>query len=315
MTSVMRETMDSQPALLRDLLADPGPVETAAGRLRGRRVLLSGTGTSWHAANHGAWLLRAAGVDAWPVAAMDMALHGPVAGDGDGLILLSHRGTKRQTTDALERARAAGATTVTIGGQGSPGIDVETSPPERSPAFTSSHIGALLRLAQIATALGAELGDLAAVPDAVEAALRDDLDVPSPPRLLEFMGAGPNQWTAAEASLKVRETAYVAAEGLGVEQLMHGPSVALGEEDALVAFDGGGPGEGRLREVCDLVEAWGVPVHRLRRDALGEQLSIFPLTTLAQRIALETAERLGTNPDSFGKDRPRRDEAWSRIQL
>ena len=62
MTSVMRETMDSQPALLRDLLADPGPVETAAGRLRGRRVLLSGTGTSWHAANHGAWLLRAAGV-------------------------------------------------------------------------------------------------------------------------------------------------------------------------------------------------------------------------------------------------------------
>jgi hypothetical protein len=56
-------------------------------------------------------------------------------------------------------------------------------------------------------------------------------------------------------------------------------------------------------------------VHRLRRDALGEQLSIFPLTTLAQRIAEETAQRLGTNPDSFGKDRPRRDEAWSRIQL
>ena len=35
-----------------------------------------------------------------------------------------------------------------------------------------------------------------------------------PQRLLEFVGAGPNQWTAAEGALKVRETAYVAAEGL-----------------------------------------------------------------------------------------------------
>jgi len=78
--SHMRDTMASQPALLRELLADAAPVEAAADRLRGRRVWLSGTGTSWHAANHGAWLLRAAGVDAWPVAAMDMALHGPVAG-------------------------------------------------------------------------------------------------------------------------------------------------------------------------------------------------------------------------------------------
>ena len=246
---------------------------------------------------------------------MDMALHGPVAGDGDGLILLSHRGAKRQTTDALERARSGRRDDGHDRRPGHAGHRRRDVAARALACLTSSHIGALLRLAQIATALGAELGDLAAVPDAVETALRDDLDVPSPPRLLEFMGAGPNQWTAAEASLKVRETAYVAAEGLGVEQLMHGPSVALGEEDALVAFDGGGPGEGRLRDVCDLVEAWGVPVHRLRRDALGEQLSIFPLTTLAQRIALETAERLGTNPDSFGKDRPRRDEAWSRIQL
>jgi hypothetical protein len=42
------------------------------------------------------------------------------------------------------------------------------------------------------------------VPDAVEAALRDDLDVPPPARLLEFMGAGPNPWTAAEAEAAVR---------------------------------------------------------------------------------------------------------------
>ncbi len=315
MTSVMRQTMDTQPELLRQLLADPGPAEAAAERLRGRRVLLSGTGTSWHAANHGAWLLREAGLEAWPVPAIDMARHGPVAGEGDALILLSHRGTKRQTLDALERARGAGATTVTIGGRGSPGIDVETSEPERSPAFTSSHLGALMRLAQLATFCGARLGALDELPDAVNADLRGPLEWELPRRLLEFVGAGPNQWTAAEASLKIRETAYVAAEGLGVEQLMHGPSVALGDDDALVVFDGGGPAEGRLHEVADLIEAWGVPVYRLRRDRLGEQLSVFALTALAQRIALEAAERLGTDPDSFGKDRPGRADAWARIQL
>ena len=78
MTSVMRETMDSQPALLRDLLADPGPVETAAERLRGRRVLLVGHRHELARRQPRRVAAAAAGVDAWPVQAMDMALHGPV---------------------------------------------------------------------------------------------------------------------------------------------------------------------------------------------------------------------------------------------
>src|SRR5262249_51212338 len=74
--SAMRETMWRQPADLRGLLADVGPVEAAAERLRGRRIFAVGTGTSWHAANHAAWLLREAGVDVRPFQAMDAALYG-----------------------------------------------------------------------------------------------------------------------------------------------------------------------------------------------------------------------------------------------
>src|SRR6266513_1639429 len=37
--SAMRETMETQPALLRELLTDAGPCEAAAERIRGRRVL------------------------------------------------------------------------------------------------------------------------------------------------------------------------------------------------------------------------------------------------------------------------------------
>ncbi|MDX6572544.1 MAG: hypothetical protein QOC86_1700, partial [Gaiellales bacterium] len=161
--SAMRETMWRQPDDLRRVLADSGPAERAAERIQGRRVLLAGTGTSWHAANHGAFLLRHAGIEAWAVQADESVLHGPEAAAVDALILLSHLGTMTYTSVALARARTAGAETVQISSIGAPGADVETCAPETSSAFTSSHLCAILRLAQIARALGAELGDLAEV--------------------------------------------------------------------------------------------------------------------------------------------------------
>src|SRR5438309_709942 len=83
-----------------------------------------------------------------------------------------------------------------------------------------------------AAELGADLGPLDSVPGLVEAVVAGPpVGVPPPARLLEFIGAGPNQWTAAEAALKVRETAYVAAAGWSVEQYLHGPYVASGPSD------------------------------------------------------------------------------------
>jgi glutamine---fructose-6-phosphate transaminase (isomerizing) len=313
---VMRETMWRQPEDLRRVLRDAGPAERAAERIAGRRVLLSGTGTSWHAANHGAALLRLAGVEAWAVQADESVLHGPAAGAGDALVLLSHRGTKHYTGEALVRARAAGAVTVQVSSIGAPGADIETCEPERSSAFTSSHLCAIARLCQIARALGAELGALDDVPEAVASELADaTLDVPPPARLLQFTGSGSVAWVAAEGALKIRETAYVATAGYSMEYLLHGPSVALGTDDALVALDGGGPGSERLALVADVCAGHGSRVHRFRRDALGEALSVFALTTIVQRIALDGAERLGTNPDLFGKDLPGRAELWASVGL
>jgi glutamine---fructose-6-phosphate transaminase (isomerizing) len=314
--SFMSETMRSQPEQLRGMLADTTGVEAAAERLRDRRVFLAGTGTSWHAANIGAWFLRAGGVEAWPVQAMDAVLYGPLPVGGDGLVLLSHKGTKTYTTQLLERARAEGVPTAVISGQGAPGAEIETSVVERSSAYTASHTGALLRLAQLATALGADLGSLESVPDAVAAVVQGPpVGVDPPGRAMEFVGAGANQWTAAEGALKVRETAYVASAGMGVEQFLHGPSVAVGTDDALVCLDGGGPGADRLSQVARSAESAGVPVRMITADAPNELLSVFPLTAVVQRIALEAAETLGTNPDSFGRDVPARAQALDGIAL
>lgn len=310
----MRTTTWRQPDDLRAILDDPGAVEGQAERLSGRRLFVVGTGTSWHAANHAVWLFREAGVDAVPVQAMDAALYGLPVRPADAVLVLSHRNTKRFSSALIAQLGDADAPVVVIGGRGSPGVDIETVEQERSSAFTASHLGALLRVAQLAQSLGAQL-ELEAVPAAVEAALQRELGVEPPLRLLELTGAGPNQWTAAEGALKVRETSRVATEGLSVEQFFHGPAVAIDGRDTLVCLDGGGPGAERLAAVAGAAEACGARVHLFSETGLDEPLSVFPLTVIVQRIALELAEALGTDPDAFGYDVPGRREAWTALTL
>jgi glucosamine--fructose-6-phosphate aminotransferase (isomerizing) len=314
----MRQTMDRQAQMLAGILADDAPVAAVAGRLRDRRVLAIGTGTSWHAASQAAVLLRAAGLDAWAAQSADAAVDGPVPGAGEVLLAFTHTGAKRYTAQAAQRAQARGADVIQISAVGVAGADLVTVERERSSAYTASHLGALLRAAQLARALGAGLPELDEVPSAVERAWQakhdDDQLAPPPVRLIEYIGGGINQWTAAEGALKIREAAYVASEGLGVEQFLHGPSVALGGQDRLVVLDGGGAWSARIAEVAHAAQQAGVPVTQVSQHELGEPLSIFPLTVAVQRIALEAAEALGVNPDTFGLDLPGH-QAWDAIKL
>src|SRR5437868_11943633 len=207
--SVMRQTMDGQTAALAAILADEAPVIAVAERLRGRRVLAIGTGTSWHAASQAAILLRAAGQDAWAAQSADAAADGPLPGEGGALLAFTHTGAKQYTAQATQRARSRGAEIIQVCGVGVQGADLVTVPRERSSAYTASHLGALLRAAQLARALGADLPALGEVPAAVEHAYHGPQDPAVPPaRLIEFTGGGINQWTAAEGALKIREAAY-----------------------------------------------------------------------------------------------------------
>ena len=312
--SKMRQAMQSQPDELARLLADRSPAEAAAARLTGRRLLLVGIGTSWHAAHHGAWMLREAGVEAEPVHAADVAPYGRAIAPSEGVIVLSHTGGTGHSMAMLERARAAGAETLHISGIGNGGT-LETVAAETSYAYTASHTGALLRLAQLATALGADLGPMDGIPGRVA----DVLDLPGPlievpDRLVELIGAGPNGWTAQEGALKIREASYVATEGLSSEQFFHGPSVALDEQDTLVVLDGGGPMADRTEAIAAAVEVTGAQVVRFSQGELGEALSVFPLTVVVQRVAVELAEARGVSPDRFRyEEDPRRQAAFEAL--
>jgi glucosamine--fructose-6-phosphate aminotransferase (isomerizing) len=306
----MATTIRTQPDELRRLLDDPGPPQAAAQRIEGRRTWLVGIGTSWHAAHHGAWLLRDAGIDAAALHAADVAPYARRFDAAEAVIVLSHTGHTGYTAQALAAAREAGAAVVHVTGVGAGG-DVETVVAETSYAYTASHTGALMRLAQMAEALGAALGPLAAVPAAVARVLdAPAANVDPPERLLELIGAGPNAWTAQEGALKIREASYVATEGLSAEQFLHGPSVALDGQDTLVVLDGGGPAAARTEAIAGAMEVIGTRVVRIAERDLGEPLSIFPLTVWVQRIALELAETRGVSPDRFRyEEDPRREQA------
>ena len=70
-----------------------------------------------------------------------------------------------------------------------------------------------------------------------------------------------------------------------------------------------------MNAVVGAAEACGTRVHLFSETELGEALSVFPLTVVVQRIALELAEALGTDPDAFGYDVPGRKEAWTTLTL
>lgn len=319
----MQYTMARQPSDLRGLLDDVAPVERAAARLRDTsRLLLVGTGTSWHAAAVGAWFLRDAGLDAFAVPSSE-AVHLP---DGCGVIAISHSGTagatqsgkpKLATSGVIARAHDLALPVVTIGARDVSGADVETVEREVSSAHTASYLAALMRIAQLGGLLGKALGGLGDVPDVVERALSSELPRVDPPaRIIEYVGSGVNTYTAAEGALKVREAARIASEGLGAEQCLHGPLVALDERDALVALDGGDGGASRVRDVARLAEAQGVRVHTITAPSdVSDPLTVFPLTIAVQRIALSCAEVLGTDPDAFGFDVTGRRSAWKAVPL
>ena len=113
------------------------------------------------------------------------------------MIVLSHTGQTGYTAQAREAGARRPAPTVVHVTDIGKGGDVETVAPETSYAYTASHTGAHAP-GPIAEALGADLGDLAAVPDAVARRARraGTRDRGPPGRLLELIGAGPNAWTA-----------------------------------------------------------------------------------------------------------------------
>jgi len=341
------QTIESQPALVERLLADRHSVTDAAARLRGaERIYIVGTGTSFHGAQVGEHLLRSAGIAAQAVPAFEFAQYGPQPEPDDGLILISHRGVKQFSAAALDAFKERSKRWVVITGEGSPlqGAGVlTTAPQEVSSVHTASHVGTMVRLAQLAVAIAKDHGHGVPMWEAAMTLLPETLasNVATRGRCAEivetmaldrpshFIGGGPAWATASEGALKLREAAHLQAEGHELENFLHGPLISVEPGQTVFVISEPGPGLERTVEIGRALTAIGANVvgigsgsdqldgahstiadHRLP-EVLAPIANVIPL----QWIAYLASTRRGVDADIFRRDDPPYAHALGAIQL
>jgi glucosamine--fructose-6-phosphate aminotransferase (isomerizing) len=277
----MREAIFAQPDWLRGVPTDL--------RLPEGRVLYTGCGTSFHAAQTGGTAIQALEL----VLAPDQ--------EADVLVAVSHEG---DTPLTLEAAKAFDGPVWLVTarpesplGELADEVIVATPEVERSWCHTASYTCAVATLA----ALRGE--DVSGLPHAVEKELRDYEPVSAHERFV-IAGAGRDWPTAQEAALKLREGAFVAAEAHHTEQLLHGDLAAIDESVRAFVLEG----EGRAAERADGA------AQALRE--LGCQTTLVvtshPVVDIIrfQLLTLDLAELRGVNPDKIRRD----DERWERAR-
>src|SRR5712691_801305 len=160
-TTGLYRSIHAQPDAVRALLSDwEGPTQAAEKLAHTDRILLAGIGTSFHAASVGEYLLRFAGADAWAVRSFEFVNYPRPLRPDDGVVIISHRGSKLHGNLAAQRAVEAKVLTIGITGKNSkmqgPEIVLETVEQDPSATHSISYTGALTRLGQIASRLAAQ---------------------------------------------------------------------------------------------------------------------------------------------------------------
>lgn len=348
--SFMYQTIHRQPADLRHLLDNGWEQAGEAAEIieSARRVFVTGIGTSYHAAMVGAWFIRATGKDARTVSSFDLATYPEswMLHPDDAVIVMAHTGVKSYSKLALESAIAAGAAAISVGSATAehPGSQkvVRTTEREKSAAYTSSHLCAMTALAQIAIQLGSEWNAsgiqgwkdrLAELPDLVQSILdRQNEVTPVAQRAIDrrtyVTGAGPNEATALEAVIKVREAAYGWIDALAAEQFLHGPLIGVQPGDLGVMINVPGAALERTSAIAQVIDRIGLDLWLVGQgvdaipgatvfalpeypEILSPLLAVVPM----QLLAYEMAVLKEINPDTFRYDDPTFKDAFSVLTL
>jgi glucosamine--fructose-6-phosphate aminotransferase (isomerizing) len=257
-------------------------------RLPAGRVLYTGCGTSFHAAQTGGEAVQA----------LELVLAPP---DADVLVLLSHEGTTPLTIEAARAFR--GKRWLVTGTRESPlaelcdEVVVCTPAIEESWCHTASYTCAVAALA----ALRGE--DVAWLADAVEAALAHREPVSGHERWL-VAGAGRDWPTAQEAVLKLREGAHVAAEAHQTEQLLHGHLAAVDETVRAFVLEGEGRAVERASQAAAALRELGAETTLVP--------SVHPVVDIVryQQLTVDLAAARGVDPDRIHRD----DKRWARAR-
>ncbi|MDA1278440.1 MAG: glutamine--fructose-6-phosphate transaminase (isomerizing) [Chloroflexi bacterium] len=224
------------------------------------RVVLTGMGTSLHAGMFGASVIESlARIPSVAENSSELRYRDPVLGPKTLVVAVTQSGETADTLAAMEFARQAGsplAVVLEIDGSQATRVADFTLPvragQEIGVASTKTLIASMTTLLQLAVFLArargaisenrvAEIvGMLAGLPSYVSAALDLDSEVSSlAGRLSEFadllfLGRGAQLPVALEGALKMKELAYIHAEGYPAGEMKHGVNALLGPDMATV---------------------------------------------------------------------------------
>jgi len=346
----MHDAIYAQPGALRLLVrGNADALAAAAARLRAmERVVLAGIGTSWHATLVGELLLARVARLGHRVRAFhsfEFTASWPDLDPKTGVIVVSHRGTKRYSLEALAKAKASGGVGVVVTGKGSgdglaiADVALSTVAQEASAAHTMSYTSAMALLAALAAEIGADDGvrhTLEAIPDQLAFLLGQESWAELAARFADrpryyFVGGGPNTATAYEAALKMNEANHTTALGFNCEQFLHGPWVALNPEDVVFVVAPPGPSYQRCLDVARLAREIGASVVALVREddraiaplaaetiaipEIDELLSPILTVVPLQLFTYHTALLRGANPDVMRADQPAHGRARAALSL
>ncbi len=347
--------MDQAEAVSNVVTDNRSHIDQVAGEIaNAERIFLVGIGTSHHAAQVVQEFMRVygGGVQAWPVHSFDFALYGPQLTSRDCVVIISHKGTKAYSVRALEAADTAGADTVLITGLGLEGKPdnanhvIQTVSLEQSATYTISYTGALAAMALLAERIGFHRNGKSAVeqiffeqelPAAIRAGTDLDDEMKSwaeqaiNARRIWLTGGGPSAVTAQEIALKIKEASYLQAEGIHVEQFLHGALQNCEPEDLFVLIAPEGPAQSRVFEFAEAVQEIGAPYYVVSDGTAGQITSAArasvdvpsvpePFTAISclvplQLFAYHLALTAGTHPDTFRLDDPRFARAFQKASL
>jgi glutamine---fructose-6-phosphate transaminase (isomerizing) len=263
------------------------------------RVLFTGCGTSFHAAQAAADLSEGEARQA-----LELVLRPEEA---DVLVAISHEGTTPLTTEVVRAF--AGETWLVTGAPESPLAELADEVVQVAPDIEESYCHTKSYTVVLAGCAAMAGHDVSGVADTVAAILgaSPPVEASDEERWL-LVGAGRDWPTAQEAALKLREGTFLAAEAYHTEQLLHGHLAAIDETVRAVVLEGEGRSGERSRDVARALGELGSPTELLPQVAGWERpiLGILPF----HMLVLSLAERRGVNPDRIRLD----EDPWKRAR-
>ena len=288
-----------------------------------RRVVIVGCGTSLHAGMVGKYLFeKLADIPTAPEQAAEFRYSNPIVGPNDWVMALSQSGETADTLAAVRESIRKGALVSglcnvvgsTIAREAGRGVYLHAGP-EISVASTKAFTAQVTALLMTALKLGRtrrlsfEDGDrlvkeISRLPELVKKVLEGNESIAKVAEKyakaddMFFIGRGMLHPVALEGALKIKEVAYLHAEGYQAAELKHGPIALLSEKTPVVALLADIPGKektlgnvqecrARLAPVIGVVTEGDEAAAAAVTDALTIPKSCAELSPIVTVVALQ----------------------------